>query len=57
MILVKRYNTSSNRSSYILYKLRSSSVQERSVYTAFAEEKNIYFKMESLYDMFAAMSI
>jgi hypothetical protein len=42
MILVKRYNTS---------------VQERSVYTAFAEEKNIYFKMESLYDMFAAMSI
>ena len=23
--------------------------EERSVYTAFAEEKNIYFKMESLY--------
>jgi hypothetical protein len=42
---------------YCPYKLRSSSVQERSVYTAFAEEKNIYFKMESLYDMFAAMSI
>jgi hypothetical protein len=34
---------------YCTYKLRSSSVQERSVYTAFAEEKNIYFKMESLY--------
>jgi hypothetical protein len=30
-------NTSSNQISYILYKLRSSCVQERSVYTAFAE--------------------
>jgi hypothetical protein len=39
------------------YKLRSSSGQERSVYTAFGEEKKNYFKMESLYDMFAAMSI
>jgi hypothetical protein len=52
----KRYNTSSNRISYILYKLRSSSVQERIVYTAFAEKINIYFKMESSY-MFATMSI
>jgi hypothetical protein len=43
---------------YCTYKLRSSSVQERSVYTAFAEEKNIFIliKMESLYDMFAAIS-
>jgi hypothetical protein len=32
-------------------------VKQVGVYTAFAEEKNIYFKMESLYDMFAAMSI
>jgi hypothetical protein len=36
--------------------MRSSSEQERTVYTAFAEEKNIYFRME-IYDMFAAMSI